>query len=150
MTPTQLPEDGIITIVPWPDALAEAHGHPAHGEYVEHFWLGILGPTATWLLRRCAGLVSDRPEGSVVDLNVLAHSLGLAYHHGRHNPFSRGFDRCIMFGLMRHMTVAPPVFAVRTSVPPLSLRHLARLPESLQTAHADYVALPVRATRLPA
>ena len=138
MTQTQLPDDGIITLVPWTDALAEAQGHPVRGDYVEHFWLGILGPTATWLLRRCALLAEQSPDGSVADLNVLAHSLGLAYHPGRHNPFSRGFDRCLMFGMMRHLTVSPSVFAVRTSVPPLSLRHLARLPEALQTAHADW------------
>ena len=140
MTLTTQTHNETVAVYPWSDPIFDSSGFPARSDYVEQFWLGILGPTATWLLRRCAGLVVDRPEGSVVDLNVLAHSLGLAYHHGRHNPFSRGFDRCIMFGLMRHMALAPSVFAVRTTVPPLSLRHLSRLPESLQTAHSDWQA----------
>ena len=138
-TPTTLPDDGRITLVTWPDALADATGHAVRSDYVEMFWLGILGPTATWLLRRCSDEVLASPAGADIDLHPMAGSIGLAYHAGRHNPFSRGFDRLIMFGMMRHVGSHPqPTFAVRTHVPPLALRQLARLPEPLQIAHADF------------
>lgn len=138
---TTLPGDGLITLAPWPDALADASGHPVRSEYVERFWLGIVGPTAMWLLRRCSDEVLSHPTGVVIDLHPLAGSIGLAYHAGRHNPFSRGVDRLVMFGLMRHVGNHPrPTFAVRTHVPPLAGRQVARLPEQLQTAHADHVA----------
>lgn len=137
-TPTTLPDDGLITLVPWPDALSDATGHPVRSDYVERFWLGILGPTATWLLRRCSDEIVASPAGATVDLHPMAGSIGLAYHPGRHNPFSRGFDRLVMFGMMRHVGSHPqPTFAVRTHVPQLALRQLARLPEQLQVAHAD-------------
>ncbi|MEY4031997.1 MAG: hypothetical protein RL573_909 [Actinomycetota bacterium] len=139
-TTTALPDDGFITLVSWPDALSDATGHPVRSEYVERFWLGILGPTATWLLRRCSDEVQANPTGAVVDLHPMAGSIGLAYHAGRPNPFSRGFDRLIMFGMMRHVGNHPrPTFAVRTRVPPLAGRQLARLPEQLQVAHADFL-----------
>ena len=140
-----LPDDGVIRLVGWPDALADSIGHPVHGEYVEHFWLGILGPTATWLLRRFGDSIRAFPEGCEIDLAPLAQSLGLAFHPGRVNPFSRGFDRLAMFGLVRHVSSRPlQTFAVRGRVPPLSHRQLARLPRQLQESHSDIVA-PVTA-----
>ena len=134
-----LPDDGVVSLVGWPDALADASGHPVRSPYVETFWLGILGPTAMWLLRRCSDEIISQPDGALVDLHPLAGSIGLAYHPGRHNPFSRGFERLVMFGMMRHVGNHPqPTFAVRTHVPPLAGRQVARLPEQLQIAHADY------------
>ena len=34
-----------LTIRPWPDVLIDAHGHDPRSEYVETYWLGILGPS---------------------------------------------------------------------------------------------------------
>ena len=137
-----LPGDGQITLARWADPLVERSGHPVNGQYVERFWLGVLGPTATWLLRRCAAEVDRSDVPVVLDLGVLAASLGLAHHAGRHNPFSRGFGRCVMFGLMRAAGHTGPLqsLEVRTFVPVLPARHLARLPAALQTAHADWLA----------
>lgn len=143
MDNTLLPDSGCIRLVGWPDALADSVGHPVRSDYTETYWLGILGPTATWLLRRCSDALAASPHGAEVDLAPLALSLGLAFHPGRVNPFSRGFDRLVMFGLLRHVSSNPVhTFAVRTHVPPLSVRQLARLPRSLQTAHAGFVARP--------
>ena len=138
--PVFLPADGVITLSRWPDPVVESIGHAVRSEYVERFWLGVLGPTATWLLRRCSDEVVTADSHVRVDLAVLAASLGLVHHAGRHNPFSRGFGRCIMFGLMRP-TGGPhgSGLAVRTAVPPLTARHLARLPHELQVAHSDYL-----------
>ena len=41
-----------ISIRPWPDPVIDALGHDPRSSYVETYWLGILGPSTTWLLRR--------------------------------------------------------------------------------------------------
>ena len=139
-TVTSLPEDGVVALSPWPDALADSTGHPVRGEYAERFWLGIIGPTAMWLLRRCSDEIVAHPAGSTVNLGPVAGSLGLAYNPGRHNPFARGFDRLVMFGLVRHIGNHPhPTYAVRTHVPRLAQRQVDRLPHELQVAHADFL-----------
>src|SRR5215470_15811471 len=39
-----LPLDSLI-IYPWTDPVVDAVGHDPRSPYVEHFWLGILGPS---------------------------------------------------------------------------------------------------------
>lgn len=122
-----------LVVEAWRDPLIERLGHDALGDYVELFWLGILGPTATWLLRRLAVIAVAHPGGHHLDLPSTAASLGLGWDAGRGNAFARALQRLVMFGLARHVNGA---VAVRTVVPPLSVRHLSRLPERLQRAHA--------------
>lgn len=122
-----------LVVLPWRDPLIERLGHDALGDYVEVFWLGILGPTATWLLRRLALIAVAHPDGHRVDLASTAAALGLGWDASRTNAFARALQRLVMFGMARHMNGA---VAVRTVVPPLSVRHLSRLPERLQRAHA--------------
>jgi hypothetical protein len=131
--PSTMPPGDRLVVVPWRDPLIERLGHDALGDYVELFWLGILGPTATWLLRRLAVTVVAHPEGHCTDLPALAAALGLGWDSNRANAFGRALQRLVMFGMVRHVDAA---VAVRTVVPPLSVRHLARLPEHLQRAHA--------------
>lgn len=126
-----LPPDR-LRIRPWPDAVIDAVGHDPRSAYVERFWLGVLGPSTTWLLRRVAtGLESD-PAGFDLPLADTARSLGLG-GDGRHSPFVRALSRCCQFEL-----AAPEdegVLAVRRKLPPLTRRQLARLPESVQDEH---------------
>ncbi len=44
-----------LTVQPWPDPVIDAVGHEVRSPYVERFWLGLLGPSSTWLLRRLVG-----------------------------------------------------------------------------------------------
>ena len=41
-------------VLPWHDALIDPIGFDPRSAYVEQFWLGILGPSTVWLLRRIA------------------------------------------------------------------------------------------------
>ena len=41
-----------LTIRPWADPVIDRVGHDPRSSYVEQFWLAILGPSTTWLLRR--------------------------------------------------------------------------------------------------
>ena len=52
-----LPDVRSIVVRPWLDPVVDDHGFDPRSRYVEEFWLGVLGPTATWLIRRLvAGL----------------------------------------------------------------------------------------------
>ena len=44
-----------LPIVPWVDPVIDSLGFDPRSTYVETFWLGILGPSTTLLLRRIAG-----------------------------------------------------------------------------------------------
>lgn len=127
-----------LIVLPWADPVVERCGRRTDDPYVEMFWLGILGPTATWLLRRLGAGLDEHPDGYEIDLPDTARSLGIAYSAHPANPFTRALQRCIMFGLAKEIGATGDTVALRRRVPPLSRRHLARLPEPLQRAHADW------------
>jgi len=125
-----------MIVVPWHDPVVEAVGYEARSPYVELFWLGILGPTATWLLRRLVTGLDAYPDGYELDLAETANALGLSLTAGTHSPFGKSLNRCIMFGMAHHVAGG---IAVRRQIPPLSLRHLNKLPHHLQVAHVAWV-----------
>ena len=135
-----------VVVAPWRDPVVERVGFDACGDYVELFWLGILGPTATLLLRRLAITVVLHPHGFVLDTRSTAGALGLGADSGERSIFARSLGRLVMFGLARRRGQC---LDVRTVVPPLSLKHLARLPDHLQSAHALWTeSAPQDATAL--
>jgi hypothetical protein len=132
------PDDLVVstlTIRPWIDAVVDDDGYDPRSRYVEIYWLGVLGPTATWLIRRLVAGLDQSPQGYELDLVQTARSMGLGYSAGRSSPFARALQRCVMFG------VAHPIdrgLAVRRRIPAISQRHLQRMPTELQAAHADW------------
>ena len=141
-SPTTSITDEYIDVMPWHDTLIHNHGYSIGDPYIEMFWLPVLGPTATWLLRRLATGLEHEPAGYTVDVDELARGIGVAYSRGKHNPFARGLHRCIMFGVAQQIAVIPrTVIAVRTVLPTLSHRHVSRLPEPLQIAHSDWTSV---------
>lgn len=122
-----------LRVVPWPDPEVEATGVDVLGPYVELFWLPVLGPSATWLLRRLVAGLRARPGGFHVDLDDTAHALGLGGVGGRRSPFRRALLRCTRYGAARHQ--ARDLLAVRTVLGPLPEQHLHRLPPSLREQH---------------
>ena len=130
------PEATIVTIRPWLDPVVDDDGHDPRSRYVEIFWLGVLGPTATWLIRRLAAGLDQQPDGYQLDLNSTARAMGLGFADGRSSPFSKALQRCVMFGLAHPV---PGGLAVRRRLPPIAHRHLRRMPLDLQDAHAVWV-----------
>jgi hypothetical protein len=125
-----------IPVKPWPDPVIDALGHDPRSAYVERFWLGILGPSTTWLLRLLASGLEASPAGFELDLAETAQVLGLGGRGGRHSPFVRALARCCRFDLAESRTGGE--LAVRRKVPPLSRRQVLQLPPILQDAHRDW------------
>jgi hypothetical protein len=122
----------VLTIRPWPDAVIDAVGHDPRSAYVERFWLGVLGPSAIWLLRRLAAGLESSPAGFDLPLGETARAIGIG-GNGQSSAFAKTLARICTFELGR---IEPPsAVAVRRKLPPLARRHLARLPESVQDEH---------------
>src|SRR5688500_16276454 len=88
-----------LAVCPWPDAVIDSLGHDPRSAYVERFWLGILGPSTTFLLRRLAAELEANPAGFDLPLGDTARALGLGMRGGRNSPFLRTVQRCCQFGM---------------------------------------------------
>jgi hypothetical protein len=126
-----------LHVVPWSDPVVDQVGYDPRTLYVEQFWLGILGPSATWLLRYLVTRLDSEPKGFDLDLLECALSLGLGRRPGSTAAFPRTISRCCQFGATRFC--GPTKLAVRRMLPPLSRRQIARLPRRLQDDHAAWV-----------
>jgi hypothetical protein len=129
-------EPAALTVRPWSDTVIDRVGHDARSSYVEQFWLGVLGPSTTWFLRLVAHRLDRDPAGFELDLRTTARALGLGPPDGRNSPLQRSVERTVRFGLAR--TVGRDGLDVRRRLPPLNRGQVARLPRSVQRAHAEW------------
>jgi hypothetical protein len=134
---------GSLPVRPWADEVIDALGFDPRSAYVERFWLGILGPSTTWLMRRFAAAFDSEPDGFDLPLSDTARALGLGDKGGRHSPFVRALWRCCQFDLARVSDSG--VLEVRRRVPPLNRRQVLRLSEPLRAAHEAWQAAQVGA-----
>lgn len=125
-----------LAIRPWADEVIDALGFDPRSPYVERFWLGVLGPSTTWLLRRTAAGFDAEPDGFELPLAETARALGLGDRGGRHSPFLRSVNRMIQFGMA--VVSGPEELSVRRRIPPLARRQVERLSPALQEAHARW------------
>src|SRR5579884_3769778 len=128
----------VVTVRPWRDEVLERIGFDPRSPYVERFWLGIIGPSTTWLLRRLAAGFDAAPDGFELPLAETARALGLGDRGGRNSAFFRTLNRMVQFELAR--VSGPGELQVMTKVPPLSRRQAARLSPALQEAHERWHA----------
>jgi hypothetical protein len=131
--PEMREQPGALSVIGWPDPVIDKLGHDPRSAYVERFWLAILGPSTTWLLRRLAAGLDASPDGFDLNLAATARSLGLGGKVSRHGPFQKSIGRLVIFELGR--AIPPSGLAVRRFVPPLPRRHLIRLDTSAQEEH---------------
>lgn len=128
----------VLHIRPWPGDVVDKLGVDPRSAYVEDFWLGLLGPSTVWLLRRFAAGFDYCPDGFDLDLAETARSIGLSDRSSRHSPFLRAVNRTVQFGLAR--LTGPDQLAVRRRIPPLSSRQVSRLSPALQARHSAWQA----------
>lgn len=129
---------GLLTVRPWWDADLAVHGHALADPYVEMFWLGVLGPSTTCLLRRLSRGFVRHPNGFVLSGPDTARAMGLSRGTGRNAPLNRIIDRACTFRLVRR--TGPDEIDVRLHVPSLTRRQLSRLPLSVQNAHSEWMS----------
>jgi hypothetical protein len=129
------------TIRPWVDPVVDARGHDPRSAYVERYWLSVLGPTATWIMRRFAECFDAEPDGFVLDLAHTARTMGLSFDKNVVSPFGKALHRCVMFGVA-HPTADG--FAVRRRFPAVAQRHLNRLPDDLRAEHDEWARRTIR------
>lgn len=130
-----LPTDHVrITVLH--DPVIDLLGHDLRSSYVERFWLPILGPTTTLLLRHLADELEAHPDGFDLPLLDTAAALGLGQRGGPNGPFVRAFARARKFKLAQ--ATGPDALAVRSRVAPLNRTQISRLPAPLRDAHAAW------------
>ncbi|MEI8001725.1 MAG: hypothetical protein WCI50_10260 [Actinomycetes bacterium] len=125
-----------LTIAPWPDPVLDTIGHDPRSRYAEAFWLPTLGPTALLLLRHLAARFECRPGPVELTVAEASQALGLGQRDGSSSPIVRTLTRLEQFELA--CSDGRSTVAVRRNLPPVHRRHVRRLPDHLQHAHAEY------------
>jgi hypothetical protein len=131
-------ESASVRIRPWCDEVIDQMGFDPRSPYVERFWLGVVGPSVTWLIRRIAAGFDTAPDGFDMPLGETARALGLGDPGGRNSAFFRTVNRMVQFELAR--VSAPSELEVLRRLPPLTRRQTARLSPALQEAHERWLA----------
>ncbi len=137
-----------LSLETWEDPVIDALGYPPRSTYVEQFWLSILGPSTTWLVRHADALLEQEPSGATLDLTATAEALGLGTGTGRHSPVVRALHRACQFGVAR--ASSGPSLAVRRHLPPLTRHQVDRLPPGVRARHDAWRAIERDASTLDA
>ena len=130
----RLPLGELVYVSSWEDNFVDAHGHDPRSEYVERYWLPILGPASTWFLRRSAWYLEGAPSGFRFNANHWARWLGVGNSTSKNSPIARILNRCIDFGMVRPGRVERGTLtsvSVRRKMPWLTTNQVRRLPEDL-------------------
>ncbi len=135
------PQAELVHISTWSDPLIDRLGHDPRSGYVEKFWLSVLGPSTVWLLRHCADVLDQQPDGAQIDLAIAARRLGLGHKGGRNSPMARSILRACRFGAAR--AAGSGRLEVRRRLPPLNRGQIQRLPTELQRQHQQHVDSPL-------
>jgi hypothetical protein len=120
------------------DPTLERVGLPLEHPYLEEVYASVLGPSSVIFLRRAGRLLAEHPDGITLDVVDLSRSLGLgarpdANDVGRNSPLRRTMDRLVRFRMASWRD--DDRLAAHTKVPALERHRVARLPETVQSAH---------------
>lgn len=128
--PEPQPLDPVMKVTWWRDALTEEHGFPMIGEYVEKFWLPVVGPSAMWLARKLVCLMpGSAGVDREVDMEALATSIGIQPGLYVNAPATKSIYRLIRFGMARREDDTIDIRSHVGHVPPALAR---RFPEALR------------------
>ena len=127
-----------LMVRPWVDEALDRTGFDPRSPYVERFWLGIVGPSVTWLIRRVAAGFDASPDGFEMPLGETARALGLGDPGGRNSAFFRTLSRMVQFDLAR--VTGEAELEVMRRLPPLTRKQTGRLSPELQEAHERWLS----------
>lgn len=119
------------------DPVVDRVGFGVADPYVELVWLPVIGPSATWMLRRLDAWLPEAGSVIEIDLGELGAMLGLGPSIGAGSSVQRTMRRLVRFGLAEW---GGGELRVRGFVAPLPRRQLLRLPLWVQEVHAALVA----------
>ena len=122
---------------PWSDPLLDQFGHDPRSVYVERFFLPIVGPSTTVLLRHLATRFDDEPDGFELNLSDASRCIGVGTNHAPGAAFFRTLERMISFGLAE--LIDDRLLGVRPRLASLTRRQVLRLPRRLQHEHDEWL-----------
>jgi len=126
-------------VLAWLDPERDEQGHDPRSAYVETFWLPVVGPSTTLLLRRLADEFDAEPDGFEIEAGVLSREIGLGARTDRRGAFAKTLQRCAKFHMLQQRG---DVLYVRRRIPPLSHRQVKRLGSRLQILHGSWTIDP--------
>lgn len=136
-----------LRVTPLVDPVLDRLGHDPRSNYVERYWLPILGPSCLLLIRKLSAELEQQPEGFLLRTAEWAQEMGVGMKGGRNGPLWRAVERGCRFGAAQRNG---ELLAVRRRLPPLTARQVDRLPQQLRASHDHWVetrlAKPKRAT----
>lgn len=115
-----------FTACRWVDDAPDGRlGFAITSAYVEALWLPVLGPSATWALRRLAAFLAASPD-CPVDLAELGRSIGLGSGTTRHSVIAVALGRLVQFDIARwdgsnlivRLQLPPVPYGLRRHLPP--------------------------------
>ncbi|MGC8480516.1 MAG: hypothetical protein ACP5PJ_03130 [Acidimicrobiales bacterium] len=121
-----------VRLSSWDDPVIDRLGYAPDSEYVEYFWLPVLGPSSIWLLRRASQLLEQSPHGITIETTSFGRMLGLGGNANGRSLLAKTVTRCIHFDVAR---LFDDSIAFRRHLPPLNARQLDRLPTELRSLH---------------
>jgi len=126
-----------VTIRHWPDQVLDQFGHDPRSNYVERYWLPILGPSSTLLMRFLAARFDEEPDAFELNLREASRCIGVGINNTPGAPFFRTLERVISFGFGQ--LIDDRLLVMRSRMPSLTRRQVLRLPRKLQREHDDWV-----------
>lgn len=132
------PESDRMLVRPWVDPVLDQVGYDPRSPYVERFWLGILGPSATWFVRYVADQFDRHPTEFTLDLKDCATAIGIGGNRRPTGHLPRTLARCCEFRVAR--LVNRHMIEVRPRLAPLTQRQLGRLSEGQRADHERWMA----------
>ncbi len=105
--------------------------------YLERFWLGILGPSSTWLLRMILMELEQSDNFKLMSAEELCLRMGLSANTSWNSPFSRSLRRLLDFKLAKQFGLGH--IAICQYVPPLSCRQIKSLTAESLNIHRQFI-----------
>lgn len=133
---TSLAQVSWLTVLPWPDPVIDQLGVDPRSDYVERYWLPLVGPASVLLMRYLAQRFDETPDGFSLDVAHTARILGLGTGLGRWGPLQRTVHRCANFGFARRW--GNERVLARRHLPTVTRQQLTRLPEDRQALHEQW------------